>query len=186
MMKDALEVHTMPEISTSPGLRSRRRGRRVAAVTLVALSLTSGLVGCSGSSPAPSAAIANPEVGKVFASDDGLAVSITRRICGISGVGADKPEFTPVGQYCTVGVTVENASGEDVDLTQLKVSGWASDTQYFPDYWAGNAADGGMQVLVDGESVESTLFFDVPKGELLERVELTSPWAGIESFSVTF
>jgi hypothetical protein len=155
-------------------------------VMLAAIVLAAGLGGCSSESPAPVTVPANPEVGKAFTSDDGLAVSITRRICGISGVGEDKPDFTAVGQYCTVGVNVENGTSETVDLTQLKVSGLAAEKQYFPDHWAGNAADGGMQSLDAGESVESTLFFDVPKGQLLESVELTSPWAGIESFQVDF
>lgn len=176
----------MPELSSS-SLRPRIRARRVAVVAFAAMGLAVGLVGCSDSSaPVAPAANANTEVGKAFTSEDGIAVSVTRRICGISGVGADKPEFTAVGHYCTIGVNVENGTGEAVDLTQLKVTGWAADTQYFPDYWAGNAADGGMKSLSSGDSLESTLFFDVPKGQLLERVELTSPWAGIESFKVGF
>ncbi|MCW4386198.1 hypothetical protein OH146_10490 [Salinibacterium sp. SYSU T00001] len=176
----------MPELVTTRP--TRRFAARVshASAAVVVLGVVATLVGCSGGTEEPAAPPANTDVGKAFTSEDGLAVSVTRRICGISGVGEHKPEFTPVGQYCTVGVNVDNGTGESVDLTQLKVSGFAADTQYFPDYWAGNAADGGMIALEAGESIESTLFFDVPKGQLLESVTLTSPWEGIESFEVSF
>ncbi|QEE62148.1 DUF4352 domain-containing protein [Salinibacterium sp. dk2585] len=176
----------MPKHVTARMSRAWVRSGRSVAVALAVAGLGVSLVGCAGDAAPPSAPAANSDVGKAFASEDGVAVSVTRRICGISGVGEDKPEFTAVGQYCTVGVNVENGTDETIDLAQLKVKGLASDVEYFPDYWAGTAADGGMQALDAGESVESTLFFDMPKDQLLERVELTSPWSGIESFEVSF
>lgn len=165
---------------------ARARWGRPALVALAVAGLSVSLVGCAGESEAPAAPSTSSDVGKAFTSDEGIEVSVTRRICGISGVGDDKPEFTPVGHYCTVGVNVDNGTGEPIDLTQLKVKGLATGTEYFPDHWAGAAADGGMGALDAGKALESTLFFDIPKGELLDVVELTSPWEGIESFTVKF
>lgn len=176
----------MPKHITARMNRAWARSGRPVAIVFAVVGLSASLVGCAGDAAPPAAPPADSEVGKAFTSEDGVAVSVTRRICGISGVGEDKPEFTAVGQYCTVGVNVENGTDESIDLSQLKVKGYASDTEYFPDYWAGAAADGGMQALDAGASVESTLFFDVPKDQLLEEVELTSPWVGIESFEVSF
>lgn len=170
----------MPELST-PLTRARVTGALLVAAFGLAV-----LAGCAGSEPPVVATPTDSDVGTAFTSDDGLEVTLTSRICGISGVGADKPEFTPVGQYCTIGVAVENGTDDEVDLTQLKISGYIGETQYFPDYWAGNAADGGMQKLGAGDSVDSTLFLDVPKGQVLDRAEITSPWAGVEKFEVKF
>lgn len=176
----------MPEHFTAWTRRARARVGRAGLVTLAVVGLSVSLAGCAGETAAPAAPPSDSEVGQAFTSEDGVAVSVTRRICGISGVGADKPEFTAVGQYCTIGVNVENGTDEQIDLSLLKVKGMSADTEYFPDYWAGSAADGGMQALDAGAAVESTLFFDIPKGDLLELVELTSPWPGIETFEVSF
>lgn len=173
----------MPELSTH---RHGTHASRRAVSAALALVVVAALAACSSPAPAPAGVPNDSEVDTTFTSDDGLAVTLTDRICGISGVGADKPEFTPVGQYCTVGVNVDNETGEAVDLVQLKVSGWIGETQYFPDYWAGNAADGGMQALAAGESIKSTLFFDVPKGQALERAAVATPWVGLEAFEVRF
>lgn len=169
----------------SEHLTPRARASRAAFVALAVLGMAS-FSGCASESPDAATPPSDSEVGKAFASDAGVEVSITNRICGISGVGADKPEFTAVGQYCTVGVNVDNGSEEEIDLSLLKVKGLTAGTEVFPDYWAGEAADGGMQALAAGDTVESTLFFDVPKGQLLDVIELTTPWDGIESFEVSF
>ncbi|PWB98254.1 hypothetical protein DF220_10770 [Salinibacterium hongtaonis] len=170
-----------------PELSSFARVARTTAVVVTALTLAVGLSACGGGEePAAPTSTTESGVGKSFESTDGVAVAVTRRICGISAVGKDQPEYTAVGQYCTVGVNVVNDSDASADLSQLKVTGHSGDTEYFPDYWAGTAADGGMQVLEPGGSVESTLFFDIPKGALLDTVTLVSPWPGIEEFEVAF
>jgi hypothetical protein len=164
-----------------------RRRARLLATTLAPIALIAGLAACSTSEPPAPTVSKSEDVGKAFTSDEGLAVTVDRRLCGISGVGAENPEFTAAGQYCTVGVTVDNGTGEDVDLMPLSISGWDDGTQYFPDYWAGSEADGGLQkVLAAGETLESTLFFDMPKTAVIDELEVSSPWSGIESFSVKF
>lgn len=162
------------------------RFARYSVAAAAAVTLAVGLSACAGEEPKTPSSTATSSVDKAFESDDGLAVSVSSRICGISAVGTDKPEFTAAGQYCTVGVTVTNETGEEVDVSMLKLTGHADGNEYFPDYWAGAAADGGMQALASGETVDSTLFFDMPKGALLETVSMTSPWPGLEAFEVAF
>src|SRR5690554_2026848 len=82
----------MPELSTH---RHGTHASRRAVSAALALVVVAALAACSSPAPAPAGVPNDSEVDTTFTSDDGLAVTLTDRICGISGVGADKPEFTP-------------------------------------------------------------------------------------------
>ncbi len=109
---------------------------------------------------------------------------VTSVDCGRKSVGAGPVSRKAQGQYCLVGLSVQNV-GESgqllLDGAQIGIS--ADGNEYTPDTAAGLIANANASTWINmidpGKTVTGTIVYDIPKGGELVRLELhDSPFSG--------
>jgi uncharacterized protein DUF4352 len=109
---------------------------------------------------------------------------VTSVDCGHKSVGVGPISRKAQGQYCLVGLSVENVSDSGQLLLDGAQVGIAADgTEYTPDSAAGFVANANASTWINmiepGKTVNGTIVYDLPKGGELARLELhDSPFSG--------
>jgi hypothetical protein len=158
--------------------------RIVIAITVVAIvSSASGSGSTSTSSSEPSAtstaeteAAAEDVIGIGDTAHDGkFAFRVDKVKCGISKVG-EYITSTAQGEYCAISITVQNQGDEpqtffssNLYLYNNKDQKYSNDTS--AELSAGDS-DVWMNEINPGNSVQGVIYFDVPKGTILDRLEV--------------
>ena len=106
--------------------------------------------------------------------EGGAQYTVTAFACGIPSVG--EPPFNSVaqGEYCQLDLTLTNTGQQAVSFNGPAVKAYAGDVEYGADAAAGIFIDGNafFEDVNPGNTLTSTLFFDVPAGTPLDRVVL--------------
>ena len=134
--------------------------------------------GTSTPEPAPSEAAApspSSGVGVPVTTEDGAQYTLTNFACGIPQVGSELLNSRAQGEYCQADLTLTNTGKKSVSFSASDVKAFAGDVEYEVDAGASLYADEGNAFLEDvnpGNTLQSKVFFDVPTGTRLERMEV--------------
>ena len=124
--------------------------------------------------PAPPPEAEAPGIGTAVTADDGAQYTVTAFSCGIPSVGEEPFASVAQGEYCQLDLTLTNTGDRAVLFNASEVDAYAGDVEYQADaeaslYVEGNAF---LEDINPGNTLASTLFFDVPPGTPLDRVVL--------------
>lgn len=116
-----------------------------------------------------------PGVGVPVTTKDGAQYTLTAFTCGIPQVGTEILGSKAQGEYCQADLTLNNTGKKSVSFNASDVKAFAGDTEYEVDTEASLYAEEGNAFLEDvnpGNTLQSKVFFDVPAGTRLERMEV--------------
>jgi len=120
-------------------------------------------------------------IGETGTTESGISYVVNSSECGIESVGSEAEyDLTEaVGQYCAVDVTMTNNSTEPAYFSSSDVTGFVGESEYTNDSSAtyAGAEDGGSSIISElnpGAAGTIKVYFDVPDGTALDRVELSS------------
>ena len=120
-------------------------------------------------------------VGEAAVTESGLSYTVNEMQCGIGEVGEDYSTTEPTGEYCRVSLTFLNGSDSSEYLTGT-ATGYIGSSQYSDDSLAatyaamaeGKVDDSSYAEVTPGNEVTTDLYFDVPAGSELDRIEFQS------------
>lgn len=123
------------------------------------------------------------QVGETGVTESGIAYTVNGSECGIASVGSEE-DFTlteAAGEYCRVDITMMNQGTEAAYFLASDATGFIADAEYTADSLATTYAaisEGNDETFTTevnpGNSVTAGVYFDVPAGTQLDRVELAS------------
>lgn len=120
-------------------------------------------------------------VGEAAVTKSGLSYTVNDIECGIGEVGEDFSTTEPTGEFCRVGVTFLNGSDKS-EYFSGTATGYIGSASYTDDSLAATyaaMAEGGIDdssytEITPGNEITTDLYFDVPAGSQLERIEFQS------------
>ncbi len=116
-----------------------------------------------------------PGVGVPVTTKDGAQYTLTAFTCGIPQVGTEPFNSKAQGEYCQADLTLNNTGKKSVSFNASDVKAFAGDVEYEVDSSASLYAEEGNAFLEDvnpGNTLQSKVFFDIPSGTRLERMEV--------------
>jgi len=121
-------------------------------------------------------------VGEAAVTESGLSYTVNDIECGIGPVGESYSTVEPTGEFCRVGITFLNGSDEGEYFSGTNATGYIGTAEYTADSLAtsyaalaeGETDETSYSEINPGIEVSTDLYFDVPEGTQLERVEFTS------------
>lgn len=124
--------------------------------------------------PEPAPGDETPGIGAAATAEDGSQYTITAFSCGLTSVGEEPFASTPQGEYCQLDLTLTNTGDEAILFNGSEVKAYAGDIEYEADAEASIYNDGNafLEDVNPGNTLTSTLYFDVPAGTPLDRVQL--------------
>ncbi|RUQ98186.1 DUF4352 domain-containing protein [Labedella endophytica] len=120
---------------------------------------------------APSEAV----IGDAVVNDDGVSFTVTGMTCGLASAGEAPFDADASGEFCEVKLSVSNGSSEPISISGGDVKGFIGESSYEADTLTSSFGDDIYLADVNpGLSTEGVLYFDVPAGQQLELVELST------------
>jgi hypothetical protein len=124
--------------------------------------------GSATTPPAP----AKAGIGDTVTSRDGVAVTVSAVTCGLATAGDSFLTDTAKGQFCQVNVNISNGTSKSVNVSSFDFSGFIGDSKYETSSIANSyGGDSFSTDLNPGLAADSTLFFDIPAGAVLDTFQ---------------
>jgi hypothetical protein len=120
-------------------------------------------------------------IGETGTTDEGIEFTVSAVECGIETVGPEDFGMEALGQYCRADLTVTNNSDESQYFSSSSATAFAGDTEYAADPSASfydENAESYASELTPGQSSAEAVYFDIPDGETLTRLELAGTFIG--------
>jgi hypothetical protein len=122
-------------------------------------------------------------IGETGTTAGGIAFTLSSLNCGIPSVGDEYLNVVAQGQFCEANVTVVNNGTEPHFFTDSDATGYIGEVEYATDSTAGIYAENNdvfFNEINPGNQVVGKVYFDIPAGANLERIELAeSMFAGV-------
>jgi hypothetical protein len=123
-------------------------------------------------------------IGDAVVNGDGVTFTITGMTCGIATAGEAPFDSEATGEFCEVKVSIDNASTDPITVSGSDVTGFIGEASYEADSMTSKFGEDLFLTEVNpGLSTDGVLYFDVPAGQQLELVELSTLF-GFDSVTV--
>lgn len=117
-----------------------------------------------------------PKIGTPV-SDGSLMFTVNSLECGIKTVGTEYMNTTAQGQFCKVGLTVENTGKEPARMFSSAQKAFDTQGREFADdstpaIYDQTSSSIWMEEINPGNAVTGNIYFDIPDGAVLDRIQL--------------